>query len=281
MRPLKGVNVKKGTALGTAKCAECESKLEPLDGCWEYRDLVDSYEQTRYVILVKVKPDSETYGNVHYFYAKNEKAGFRINVFIESEWTSVGFYPISKNSYGSHHGAFHRGEKYYIWMKVRYRYEKWHVWGKCDGERFDYYEEYVYIKNFYPNTINGSSSPPPGARMPPIDSWKYEGKYTSTSDDYPYYMKDESSWGSNKFAIDTLKFINVLRALGKISEKAANKAFAIGLFISVNFVYENVETFHFSIDLYSDPGLSHRVYYGKSHDFQWAPVIYFKTYLTS
>jgi len=114
-----------------------------------------------------------------------------------------------------------------------------------------------------------------------IDSWKYEGKYTSTSDDYPYYMRDESSWGSNKFAIDTLKFINVLRALGKISEKAANKAFAIGLFISVNFVYENVEAFHFSIDLYSDPGLSHRVYYGRSHDFQWAPVIYFKTYLTS
>ena len=281
LKPLKGVNVKKGIVSSTVKCAGCESKLEPLDGCWEYRDLVDSYEQTRYVLLVKIKPDSETHGFVDFTYFINKVVGFRVNVFIESQWTSAGFNPISKNEIGNHLGDFGRGEEYYIWMKVKYRYEKWHVWGRCDGERIDYYEEYIYIKDFYPSTIDGGTSPKPGSRMPPIDSWKYEGKYTSTRDDKTYYKKTEASWGSDKLAIDALKFISVLKALGKISSKAANAATAIGLFINVDFVYESKIAFDFDIGFYSDAGLSHKVYYGRSHDFQWAPVIYFKTYLTS
>ncbi len=276
LEPLEDVNVKKDS-LNNVDYGE---ELEPLNGCWETRNLVDSYEQTRDVALAKVSPDSETWGTIDYSYAINRKVGFRVNVFIESAWTSAGFHIINKDSHGFHSEEFYYGE-YYIWMKVTYRFEKWHVYGICDGEIIDYYEEYVYVKDFYPGTINGGTTLPSGAEMPPIDSWKDEGVHTSTESNVPYYKKVTGTWGSDSFAIDALKFIDVLTVLGKISGKAATAASIIGLFIDVNFVYENMEAFYFAIRFFSDSGISHRVYYGESYDYQWAPVLYFETYLAS
>ncbi|MEM4482186.1 MAG: hypothetical protein QXE66_06775 [Desulfurococcaceae archaeon] len=261
----------------TSEFMSVEEELEPLNGCWEVRYKVDEYEWTAPTVVTKVSPDSITWGTVAYGYFINRQIEFRVSVFIESQWTSAGFFIVNKNSAGSHGADFLPGQEYYVWMNFKYRYEKWRVYGRCDLTRFDYYEEYVYTADFYPETISGGPTPP-DAQLPSVDSWVYEGKYNATSPYIAYYYFSYSNFGSTSFAIDALKFISVLSLIGKISSSAATAATIIGLIISVNFVYNNQYSFYFHIWLRSNPGTVHSVYRALTLDDQSVPVLYIVSY---
>ncbi|MEM0506675.1 MAG: hypothetical protein QXW58_05420 [Thermosphaera sp.] len=71
---------------------------------------------------MKVEPDSIIWGTIAYGYSINRQVGFRISVFIESEWTSLGFLVVIKNSGGNWGGQFSPGQQYYVCMNFRYHY---------------------------------------------------------------------------------------------------------------------------------------------------------------
>ena len=235
-----------------------------------YWSIEDYYEYTLPVILSYVTPDSSSWGTMDYYYAINRKVGFSVNVFISS-WSIAGYNIIQKNNYGSATASFPRGDDYYIWMNVRYRYEKWVMY--LDDEPISTME-LVFVKDLYPHTMTKGTSKPSNALLPEIDSWNYKGKYTSTRSDYPYYEFSTSNFGTNHFAIDCMKFIEILKWIGKISGKAATAASVIGLFVDVNFKYDNVEAFYFSIRLYSNPSEVHYVWLAESEAITSAPQIY-------
>lgn len=60
--------------------------------------------------------------------------------------------------------------------------------------------------------------------------------------------------------MDVLKFIDILEAVGKISETAAEKASLVGLFIDVGFEYDNMKAFDFDLSLDSDVQTRHHVW---------------------
>ncbi|RLG84597.1 MAG: hypothetical protein DRO40_00985, partial [Thermoprotei archaeon] len=231
-------------------------------------------ETTKKTIIAKISPDTKTWGTLDIFWYVGKKIGVRLNVFIESEWTPLGYISLSKNEVGSLHGGFPTGETYWVWMDVKYRYERWHVHANCDGTIIDYDEEYIYITDYYPSTINGGTNPPPETPIPSPDSWEYKGPYTQTEEYEPYYMINRTTYGSGHIAIDALKFITLLKTLDKISSKAAQAASLIGLCINLDFIYGGVEALDFAIELYSDVGYSHEVYIGESTDVETVPMLY-------
>lgn len=212
------------------KMSKSSKDVQPLAGYYQWLD--DYYEWTAPTIVAQVTPDSSTFGDISYTYFINKKVGFSINVFVDSDWTRLTSYNIvQKDEGGKHSGSFATGQNYYIWMNVKYRYERWGI--HIDG--YTFYEEYVYVKDFYPSTLDGGTSKPSNAQIPPVDYWIYEGSYTSQGYDQPYYTFSIWDLGTNNFAMDVLKFIDVLEMAGKISSAAAQKASLIGLFIDVSF----------------------------------------------
>ena len=280
LKPLENTNVSKGK-IKTKTIEHKNTSMKPLNGCRETRYLVDTYETTKKTIIAKISPDTKTWGTLDIFWYVGKKIGVRLNVFIESEWTPLGYISLSKDEGGYLSDEFSTGETYWVWMDVKYRYERWHVHANCDGTIIDYDEEYIYITDYYPSTINGGTNPPPDSQTPPVDTWEYKGKYTQISQSEPYYKITRATYGSGHIAIDALKFITLLKTLDKISSKAAQTASLIGLFIDINFVYEGIEAFYFSIRLYSDAGYSHEVYIGESTDIESVPMLYIVSTLTS
>ncbi|ASJ07657.1 hypothetical protein A3L08_05985 [Thermococcus pacificus] len=235
------------------------------------RTLVDSYEWTAPTIVAQVIPDSSTKGYISYTYFINKKVGFSINAFVDTDWTRLTSYNIiQKDESGKHASGFSVGSPYYIWMNVTYRYERWRVY----SAGWVWYEEYVYVKDFYPSTISGGTSKPSNAQVPPIDRWIDEGVYESTGD-IGYYAFHIWDLDTSDFAMDVLKFIDVLELMGKISETAAQKATLIGLFIDVGFEYDNMKAFDFDLSLDSGVQTSHHVWRGESTDISTVPVLYF------
>lgn len=236
------------------------------------RTLVASEEWGAPTIVAQVIPDSSTKGYISYAYSTDKKVGFSINAFVDSEWTRLASYNIiQKNEGGSHYANFPKGSPYYIWMTVQYRYEKWRVYS--DG--WMWFEEYVYVKDFYPRTISGGTSKPTDAQTPPVDSWIDEGVYLS-SGSTGYYAFHISDITTNDFAVDVLKFIDYLEKMGKISAIAAQKASLIGLFIDVGFEYDNIQAFDFDLSLDSDVQTTHHVWRAESTDIATVPILYFK-----
>lgn len=235
------------------------------------RTLVDSYEWTAPVIVAQVTPDSSTSGYISYTYFPELKVGFSVNAFVDSEWVRLGSYNIiQKGEGGKHAGSFGTGTPYYIWMNVTYRYEKWRV---SSGGRV-WHEEYVYIKDAYPDTLRGGTSKPPEAQTPPIDRWVDEGVYESTNV-IGYYAFNIWGMGADNIAVDALKFIEALEDTGKISRAAAEKANIIGIFIDVRFEY-GMKAFDFDLALYSNRQETHHVWMGESTDTTTAPVLCFR-----
>lgn len=220
------------------------------------RTLVDSYEWTAPTVVAQVIPDSSTKGYISYTYSINKKVGFSINAFVDKDWTRLASYNIvQKDETGSHYANFPQGSPYYIWMNVKYRYERWRVY----SAGWVWYEEYVYVKDFYPSTITGGTSKPSDAQVPPIDRWIDEGVHESTGD-IGYYAFHIWDLNTSDFAVDVLKFIDILEAVGKISETAAEKASLVGLFIDVGFEYDNMKAFDFDLSLDSDVQTRHHVW---------------------
>lgn len=234
-----------------------------------YWSIEDVYERTLPVILCYINPDDSSWGAVDFFCAGNFKVGFSVNVFMGS-WSVAGYNVIQKDDYGSAMASFPTGDDYYIWMDVRYRYEKWVMY--LDDEPISTME-IIYVKDFYPSTIAGVTYKPPNAQLPDVDEWEYK-YYTSTRRDYPYYELDVSNFGADHFAIDCMKFIDALVLAGKISSRAATAASAIGLFTDVDFEYDDVVSFYFSVVLYSNSGKTHHVRLAKSKAVITAPQIY-------
>lgn len=236
------------------------------------RTLVDSYEWTAPTMVARVIPDSSTKGYISYTYFINKKVGFSINAFVDTDWTRLASYNIiRKEESGKHASGFPKGSPYYIWMNVKYRYERWRVY----SAGWMWYEEYVYVKDFYPSTISGGTSKPADAQLPPIDKWVDDGVYTSTGIE-PYYTFYLWNLDMDSFAIDVLKFIDILEAVGKISKTAAERASLIGLFIDVSFEYDNMKAFDFDLSLDSDVQTSHHVWRGESTDISTVHVLSFK-----
>jgi len=236
------------------------------------RTLVDSEEWEAPTIVALVIPDSSTKGYISYRYFINKKVGFSINAFVDSEWTRLVSYNIvQKDEDGKHASNFPKGSPYYIWMNVTYRYEKWRVY----SAGWMWYEEYVYVKDFYPGTITGGTSKPTDAQTPPVDSWIDEGVHTSTGNK-GYYAFSMEDLDRNNFAVDALKFIDYLEMMGKISATAAQKASLIGLFIDVGFEYDSLKAFDFDLSLDSDVQTTHHVWRAESMDIATVPVLYFK-----
>ena len=261
-KPLK--TIKKDTA-NTLK----SGNIQPTAGYYQWLD--DSYTWTTPTIVAQVTPDSTTYYDISYTYFKNHDVGFSINVFADSDWTRLTSYNwVQENDAGKVNASTDKGQDYYIWMDFTYRWERWGI--HIDGQTF--YEDYVYIADFNPSTLSGGTSKPSDAQTPPIDKWIYEGNYQSSG--YPaYYQFHLYNLGTNEFSLDALKFIEVLRRLGKISSIAAQKASLIGLFISVNFKYENANAFDFDLFLHSPAGYSHDVWRTESTDMDTVPILYF------
>jgi len=243
--------------------------IQPKAGYYQWLD--DSYTWTAPTIVAQVTPDSTTYYDISYTYLRNHNVGFSINVFADSDWTRLTSYNwVQKNRAGKANASTDTGQDYYIWMDFTYRWERWGI--HIDGQTF--YEDYVYIADFDPSTLTGGTSKPSNAQTPPVDKWIYEGNYQSSG--YPaYYQFHLYNLGTNEFSIDALKFIEVLKRLGKISSAAAEKASLIGLFLSVNFKYESNNAFDFDLFLHSPPGISHDVWRTKSTDMDTVPILYF------
>jgi hypothetical protein len=237
-----------------------------------YWAIEDSYEYTLPVVLSYVKPDSSTWGNMDYYYAKNQKVGFGVNTFISS-WSIAGYNIIQKNDAGSDIYSFTKGDDCYIWMNVRYRYEKW-VYYLDDDPILTM--EHVFVKDFYPETIRAGTTKPASARLAAVDSWESKGSYTATSYDKAYYLFNVYDLNTDHFAIDCLKFIDALVLAGKISGRAATAAGAIGLFVDVDFKYDNIEAFDIDLALYSYPGITHEVRMAKSVAVASVPAVYFE-----
>ncbi|WP_456330108.1 hypothetical protein, partial [Archaeoglobus sp.] len=237
-----------------------------------YWAIEDYCEYTLPVVLSYVKPDGNSWGSLHYYYAKNQKVGFAVNTFINS-WSVAGYNIIQKRNDKGVTGPFDVGDDCYIWMNVRYRYEKW-VYYLDDDPILTM--EHVYVKDFYPETITAGTSKPTNARLVPVDSWNYMGSYTARSSTYPYYVFTTHSMSTDHLAIDCLKFIDALVLAGKISGRAATAAELIGLFVDVDFKYDNIEAFYFSLLLYSYPGTTHTVYMAESEAVKSVPAVYFE-----
>jgi hypothetical protein len=228
----------------------------------------DYYECTLPVILSYVKPDSSSWGNVNFFCAGNFKIGFSVNVFISS-WSIAGYNIIQKDGSGSVTMSFPTGDDCYIWMNVRYRYEKWVMY--LDNKPINRME-IVFVKDFYPSTITKGTSK--NVQLPEVDEWEYKGAYTSTRSDYPYYELSISNFGTDHLAIDCMKFIEILKRIGKISSQAVSIASAIGLFTDVDFEYDNIVAFYFSVRLYSNSNKTHHIWLAKSKAVTTAQQIY-------
>jgi len=267
----KAVTLKFKTLKNAVKTASAQADgVQPLG--YYSRTLVDSEDWTAPTIVAQVTPDSTTKGYISYAYSINKKVGFSINAFVDSDWTRLASYNIvQKNKRGSHYANFPKGSPYYIWMNVKYRYEKWRVY----SNGWMWYEEYVYVKDFYPSTITGGTSKPSNAQTPPVDSWIDEGVHPSTGNK-GYYAFHISNLTTNDFAVDVLKFIDYLEMMGKISAAAAQKASLIGLFIDVGFEYDSLKAFDFDLSLDSDVQTTHHVWRAESTDMATVPVLYFK-----
>ena len=243
--------------------------IQPMAGYYEWLD--DSYEWTAPTIVAQVTPDSSTYYDISYTYFRRKNVGFSISVFTDSEWTRLTSYNwVQRDESGKANASVDIGQNYYIWMNFKYRWERWGI--HIDGQTF--YEEYVYISDFYPSTLTGGTSKPSNSQIPPVDGWVYEGRYVSQG--YPaYYQFHLYDLDDTEIAVDALKFIEALKLAGKISAAAAEKASVIGLFISVNFNYENVNAFDFDLYLHSPQGYSHYVWRTETSDGNTVPILYF------
>ncbi|MBO8179910.1 MAG: hypothetical protein H0Z19_05435 [Archaeoglobus sp.] len=239
-----------------------------------YWAIEDYYEYTLHVVLSYVKPDSSTWGVMDFFYGRYLKVGFAVNTFINS-WSVAGYNIIQKRNDKGVTGPFDVGDDCYIWMNVRYRYEKW-VYYLDDDPILTM--EHVYVKDFYPETITAGTSKPTNARLVPVDSWSYIGSYTARSSTYPYYLFNVFDLTTDHLAIDCLKFIDALVLAGKISGRAATAAGAIGLFVDVDFEYDNVVAFDIDLALYSYPGTTHTVYMAESEAVKSVPAVYFEVH---
>jgi len=243
--------------------------IKPMAGYYEWLD--DSYEWTAPAVVAQVTPDDSTYYDISYTYFRHKNVGFSISVFTGGEWTRLTSYNwVQRDESGKASASVDIGRNYYIWMNFKYRWERWGI--HVDGQTF--YEEYVYILDFYPSTLRGGTSKPANAQIPPVDGWVYGGRYVSQG--YPaYYQFHLYDMSGDEIAVDALKFIEVLRLAGKIGAAAAEKASTMGLFISVNFNYENVNAFDFDLYLHSPPGHTHYVWRTKTSDGSTAPILYF------
>lgn len=242
----------------------------PLDDL--YWVIEDSYEYTLPVVLSYVENEGDSWGSMHYYYAKNHKVGFAVNAFISS-WSVAGYNIVQKRNNKGVTLPLDVGEDGYVWMDVRYRYEKWVYYLDEDPILT---MELVFVNDFYPESLTARTARPATAGFVSVDSWTFKGRYVADTSTYPYYVFTTYSMSTDKFAIDCMKFIDILVLTGKISGRAANAAGVIGLFVGVDFEYDNFKAFYFSVVLYSYPGTTHRVYMAESEAVGSVPAVYFK-----
>ncbi len=174
-----------------------------------------------------------------------------------NSWIVAGYSFISKHETKGIARPFDVGQEYYVWMDVKYRYEKVVIY--LDDESISKIE-LIYVVDFYPSTMNGGTSKPANAQLVEVDGWDYKGIHSSSSSTYPYYTFDTYDLQTDRFAIDCLKFIQILTTIGKISGRAAAAAKAVNLSTIVSSECEGPTAFYFNVRLYSNPNTLHEVW---------------------
>ncbi|WP_461865441.1 hypothetical protein, partial [Thermococcus sp.] len=239
---------------------EKASMKSPTAGYYEWLD--DSKEKNITAVVAQVNSnDANSWGDLLYYYAAASKIGFGMYVFANSEWSQIGHHYIYDISGGKAKQVHFDGvQDAYIWMTFTYRYERWGI--HIDGQTF--YEEYVYIKSFDPNSLDGGNYKPSYVKPIPIDSWDAGTLEYSSSYRDPYYTYTISGSSYSSSGLDALGFIGYLEAIGKITETAAQAATLAGLFIDVN--YEEISNQAYLINLvtYGESGTWHVIKKGKA-----------------
>ncbi len=270
-KPLKTVN--KELAL---KTTPNERSIQPMAGYYEWLD--DWYEKNIQAVVAQVNSNDEnSWGDLLYYYAAASKMGFGMYVFVDSEWSQIGhhyIYDVSGDKSKQVH--FNGVQNAYIWMTFTYRYERWGI--HCDGQTF--YEEYVYIKSFDPNSLNGGNYKPSYVKQIPVDEWSTIGYKYSSSHRVPYYTYTISGSSYSSSGLDALGFIDCLEITGKITEAAAQAATLVGLFIDVSYEEISNQAYLVNLVVYGEDGTWHIVKKGEAtanvNNMNTVPIFAFK-----
>ncbi len=251
--------------------------VEPLVSA--IRVLEDSYEWNKTVVLAMLNLDQSTFGTLHYAYLAHREMGFTVYL-IDPDIQLAGWTAYSRDVGVELSTAASIGGRAYVWMTFRYRWEKWRVYGPGLPPE-GYIEEYIYIKDFYPETAGAGVSLPANAGFTNIDSWN-TSTYQATSSDLPYYQAIYGTLEYRYSSIDLTSFADLLLALGKITTSVWASIITVVSSIGVDFYIESVGSSVITVDLYSTiPGSYHDVSIGKDNiyvaGFNYFPVYYVKT----
>ncbi len=254
-KPLKKANEK-----STIKTKLQSSSIQPTAGYYQWLD--DFKEKNITAVVAQVESsDANSWGDLLYYYAASSKIGFGIYVFANSEWSQIGHHYIYDISGGKAKQIHFNGvQNAYIWMDFTYRWERWGI--HIDGQTF--YEEYVYIKSFNPNSLDGANYMPSNVKPIPLDELNVIAHEYSSSYRVPYYTYTVSGSSYSSSGLDALGFIGYLEVIGKLTETAAWAATLAGLFIDVSYEEISNQAYLVNLVIYGKNGTWHTVKKGEA-----------------
>ncbi len=197
---------------GTLTTTFQPSTIEPLVSA--IRVLEDSYEWNATIVLAMLDLDSISFGELRYKYYSNLEMGFTMYLIVPNIQLA-GWVALSRSANIDKDLFPPTGGKGYIWMTFKYRWEKWRIYGPGLPPE-GYVEEYVYVADFYPDTVGGGFSKPSNAILTSFD-YQVSNQYEATRTDQPYFYVNYGDLEHRYTSIDLESFANMLLALGKIT----------------------------------------------------------------
>ena len=242
-----------------------------------YAVLEDYYEESRRVVIFKLKTDPYSEGSIHMQYEAGSTVYVSVDFFLFSvgEWDIGDYLGLSKSDgYNPSPYFVAQNSEVYYSIRATYRWEHWVYYDDITDEKVD--ECYlVYWCDFDPKSLAFESGDEVDVTYETIVSNK-EGNGLPTSGTSVAGIYAEEGEDFNSFEVtcaDAGWFIELLANSGKIAEVAN----FFSLMISVSLKTASYSGFKYSIHIYGEEGMYFNIDRGKS-TWEGYTVRYYKVY---
>ncbi len=253
------------------------SSIEPLVSA--VRVLEDSYDWNATVVLAILDLDDASFGELLYRYYSNVEIGFTMYLIIPNI-ELAGWVAFSKSANAIEDLFIPTGGRAYVWMTFRYRWEKWRVYGPGLPPE-GYIEEYIYIKDFYLDTLGSGYSKPSNAILTSYD-YQESSLYEANRTDLPYFYVNYGVLERRYSSVDLVAFANTLLALSKITTSTWVSIITSIPVIGVDSYVSYEQSYLIHIDAYAtEVPTMHEVNISRANvyvaGFSSFPVVYVRT----
>lgn len=225
-----------------------------------YGELLDRYEETGRVTLMKAETNAHSRATIQVGYEAGRALKVSVDVFFFEigEWQIGGYTSISSSTPYSLEVQVYGNQIKRISINATYRREHWKwYWNTPNGTVVE--EEYrVYWANFKPETLSWQEGKDANINYGTVDIRNGIGW------EYSMYSEMSSSYYTYKSAVDAGWFINVLAALRKIKHPAA---IITTLIVDLQVKYEGYEAMMYAFAAYGAEG--HTFYIDKGESTLW------------